>query len=181
MHRFHIPLFGALVLFSSGTLYLVTYVPEAKVPDTKTSGPEAQPAERLLRLSRRAEEEVSQTPETLCIAIVTVFASSAVIMLSMTVCALLTKSLDKPKTLRVGNRWVRLAPRMAATLVLATIWLHHFESPSAVLGLLLLIIWFVGLWEYFAGMEKDAKFFEPKRNMGLTPVVSDEERVRSGR
>lgn len=163
----------SLVLLSSGTLYLVKFRPEAEASSSEEVGPQSTPPGSAERLLRRAEAEVSQTHDTLRVAYATMFISSAVSMACMLVFALLGRSLDEPKTLVISNRYLRLIPRAAAVPVLATIWIHDFDSPNVVLGWLLLVVWVVGYWEIFSSMDRGVKFFEPAHPKGLTPTSSN--------
>ncbi len=81
----------------------------------------------------------------------------------MTCVALLHRSLDKPNTLVVNSRWIRLAPRVPAIALIMCLPLMNLTGSSWC-GLACIVTYVVFLWEVFAGMEKDWKWLQPKDN-----------------
>lgn len=73
--------------------------------------------------------------------------------------ALLHRSLDKPNTLVVDSRWIRLAPRVPAIVLIMCLPLMNL-SGSAWCGFACIVIYVVFLWEAFAGLEKDWKWIQ---------------------
>jgi hypothetical protein len=61
----------------------------------------------------------------------------------------------------VSSRWIRLAPRVPAIILIMCLPLMHLTG-STWCGLATIIVYVVFLWESFAGLEKDWRWFEPK-------------------
>lgn len=87
--------------------------------------------------------------------------SLAITLFCMTTVALLHRSLDEPGTLMIHPRLLRLAPRVPAMVVILCLPLMQL-SGGTWCGLATLVIYVVFLWEQFAGLEKDWKWFQPK-------------------
>lgn len=112
-------------------------------------------------------EESQEVPEDLlpsyqqsaiwCIAV-----SLAIILLFMTFMALLDKPLDPPGTLRVNNRYVRLAPRIIYITVILSVPAKHDIDPSLFLGIASIMMILVTSWEWSVSLEKGGGLFEPK-------------------
>ncbi|KAF1985367.1 hypothetical protein K402DRAFT_394710 [Aulographum hederae CBS 113979] len=173
-HLFHIPLFGALVILSSGILYVVGYAPEQEAPESSTgteSGSQGENSDRaLFSRAEKSEPEVSYTPSTLHIAETTICVCLSIILLTQLVISLLNRSFDAKKTLVVNNRYFRLLPRAGAIIALALMWLTEFENPTVLMGWLDLILGLVSFWEWYAGMERGARILEPKEEWSLADV-----------
>ena len=84
-------------------------------------------------------------------------------LLFITFMSVLNRSLDRPDTLTVNNRYARLAPRIAIAVTVACINLKHDLAPEALMAIAMVLLWLDALWEFYAGLEKDAKILEPKR------------------
>lgn len=86
----------------------------------------------------------------------------SVVLASITSLALLNRSLDRPGTLWVSSRLVRLAPRFVVVVLILCLPLKDGIEGSEwvlwVVGMLYILLW----WEWWAGLEKDWTFFEPK-------------------
>lgn len=174
----HIPLFMSTVLLSSSMLYLVDYTKEGETNGTAEGaavrvkraesstcpmgGTETAGGRGEKRIERRAEGEACTNHHTLRIATVTAFMSLAVILFTQTALALLNKPLDKPKTLLVNSRYIRLAPRVLAVVALFVMWVCDWQDPNAIIGFMALVCWLVFAWEANVGRERGGGIFEPK-------------------
>lgn len=78
----------------------------------------------------------------------------------MTFIALLNRPLDKPKTLVVNSRWVRLAPRLPGIAIIACLPLFDAIKGSRWCAGALVVLWALFLWEWIAGLERGWEFFE---------------------
>ncbi len=79
----------------------------------------------------------------------------------MTVIALLNLPLDRPKTLIINSRWIRLAPRIPALAVICCLPLSEHLSGAGWCGGVTTTLYAVFLWEWIAGMERNWKLLEP--------------------
>jgi hypothetical protein len=79
--------------------------------------------------------------------------SLAITLFCMTHVALLNRPLDKPHTLVVNSRWIRLAPRVPAVVLIMCLPLMNL-SGSSWCGFATIIIYAIFLWETYAGLER---------------------------
>jgi hypothetical protein len=142
-HSLHITMFGALLILAASVLFLVE---NDKIPSDDAE--DVSDAEAIVK---------KETNRALWAA----SASLALTLLTMTCVALLNRSLDKPGTLVISSRWVRLAPRGPAIVLIMCLPLFHI-SGSTWCGTACLIVYAEFLWEWFGGLEKDWKWLEPK-------------------
>lgn len=156
-------------MLSSGILYLVQFDIDKLIDST--------PEQTSDQLSAR-QESGSSTPEpkynqqTFRVAIVTVFVDTAIVLFCQLIIGLFNRPMDDKRELIIGNNYIRMLPRMLGIIALAVAWLPQYNDPSEPLGVVLLIVFIVVMWEYFAGMDRDWRFFEPKDHFGLSPSVS---------
>lgn len=75
---------------------------------------------------------------------------------------LLNKCLDRPGTLLIDNRYIRLAPRIILACILVCINIGDPLSPQSLISVVMSMIWVVGVWEWISGLEKGARLVEPK-------------------
>jgi len=87
--------------------------------------------------------------------------SLSLTMLCMMFVALLNRALDKPHTLVISSRWLRILPRIPAIVLIMCLPLIHLNG-SEWCGLACIVVYAVFLWETFAGMEKGWRWLEPK-------------------
>jgi hypothetical protein len=80
----------------------------------------------------------------------------------MTLKSLLNRGLDNPGTLLVDSRYIRMAPRAVACVIIMCLPAVNDISPSTFFGIILALLQCLILWEVVASMEKGAKWFEPK-------------------
>ena len=87
--------------------------------------------------------------------------SLSVTMICLSVIATLSRSLDKPGSLKVTSRYVRLLPRLG--LIIVAICLPIDQSMRGVnfLGILVLMLSGCLFWEWYASLESDGGIFEP--------------------
>jgi hypothetical protein len=137
-------MFGALLILAAAVLSLVQHNnSNSETVETDLEGPEAE-ERNILRH-----------------ALWTASSSLSIVLVAMTHIALLNRPLDKPKTLVINSRWIRLAPRIPAIVLIMCLPLFHLSGWSWC-GLAPLILYIVFLWEFFAGMERGWKWFESK-------------------
>jgi len=82
-------------------------------------------------------------------------------MFCMMCVSLLNRTLDKPHTLVVSSRWLRILPRVPAIALIMCLPLMHLNGSSWC-GLACIVVYAVFLWETFAGLEKGWMWLEPK-------------------
>jgi len=83
-------------------------------------------------------------------------------LLLMTGKALLNRSLDPRETLLVNNRYLRMAPRLAVSVVVICLPIKHNIDTTAFLGIIVGLLQLLISLEYMAGMEKGFPWFEMK-------------------
>jgi hypothetical protein len=87
-------------------------------------------------------------------------ASLGIVLFTMTSIALLDRPLDKPKTLIINSRLVRLAPRVPAIVVICCLPLIDGLSGGAWTGGAAVILYIVYTWEWIASLEKGFTLYE---------------------
>lgn len=88
--------------------------------------------------------------------------SLSLALFSMTCIALLNRPLDKPKTLFVNDRYLRLAPRIPAIVAIMCIPLIKNLTAQGWCGGAVTTLYVVFLWEMVAGLESGWQWFEPR-------------------
>jgi ABC-type Fe3+-siderophore transport system permease subunit len=143
-------MFGSLLILAASILFLIktTENPTAEITARETSAEASSP-----------EAEHKYIRYALWSASVTL----ALVISCMTSIALLNRPLDKPKTLLVNSRWVRLTPRIPG--MAAIMCLPLFKSVTGAgtwCGAAVVTLYIIFFWEWVAGLERDFKFFEGK-------------------
>jgi hypothetical protein len=87
-------------------------------------------------------------------------ASLGIVLFTMTSIALLDRPLDKPKTLIINSRLVRLAPRVPAIVVICCLPLIDGLSGGAWTGGAASILYIIYIWEWIASLEKGFTLYE---------------------
>jgi hypothetical protein len=136
-------MFGALLILAASVVFLVKNDTVNTAIETDVTDPESD-------VKRATHYAIWSASTTLSIT-----------LFSMTCVALLHRSLDKPNTLVINSRWLRLGARVPAIIVIMCLPLMNL-SGSSWCGLATIVIYVVFLWEAFAGLEKDWKWFQPK-------------------
>ena len=87
--------------------------------------------------------------------------SLAATVICLSALALLSRSLDKPGSLKITNRYLRLLPRLG--LIAVTLCLPIVNSMKGVvfLGILVTMLGSCLFWEWYASLESDGAIFEP--------------------
>jgi len=88
--------------------------------------------------------------------------SLSVVLFTMTSIALLDRPLDKPKTLIINSRLIRLAPRVPAIVVICCLPLIDGLSGGAWTGGAASILYIVYTWEWIASLEKGFTLYEKR-------------------
>jgi hypothetical protein len=128
--------------------------------------------------SDEASDEEKILQHLVYVAMWTVSASLTISLQALTVLAVLNKSLDPPKTLIVNNRYVRLAPRMAAVPVVVCLPVGQHLLPGSFIGILAAVMYFLIMWEKICTIEHGGAIFEPwgewKQNMDTPGTVRND-------
>jgi hypothetical protein len=138
-------MFGAFLILAASVLFLV------KNDTTLAAAGNLEPTD-----PQSEESHVTRS------AIWSASVSLAIVMFSMTCIAVLNRALDKPKTLVINSRWVRLAPRLAAIVFIVCFPLIKNITGASWCASVSVTLWIVFMWEMAAGLEKGWKFFEPQ-------------------
>ena len=75
--------------------------------------------------------------------------------------ATLSRSLDKPGSLKVTNRYLRILPRMGLIAVAMCLPIEKSQTGTSFLGTLVAILGSVLVWEWYASLESSGGVFEP--------------------
>ena len=129
------------------------------------SEPEESSSTRLLQRATEAmaantESQEIPVEEIMLRAKWTASTAFSVIIFCMTVQALLSRSLDKPGTAKIDNRYVRLAPRVLMIVVSVLLPLRKEMNGSSMLGILLTLIYICFMWEFIGSLAKGSEFVE---------------------
>ena len=84
----------------------------------------------------------------------------SLVITCMTVGALLHSSQDRPGTLKINNRYIRLAPRIIVVVVSLLLPLSKEMQGSTLLGTTLIATYSCFMWEYTASLDKHGGFIE---------------------
>ena len=82
-------------------------------------------------------------------------------MLCLTTIALSNRSLDRPGSLMITNRYLRLAPRVALIVIALCLPIQRAMESLTFLGILAAVLLFVRLWEVIASLEHAGGIIEP--------------------
>ena len=85
----------------------------------------------------------------------------SIVIICLSSIATLSRSLDRPGTLKVTNRYLRLLPRL--NIVIVAMCLPIGKSIKGVTHLAVLVAMLSGTltWEWYASLESDGGLFEP--------------------
>jgi hypothetical protein len=93
--------------------------------------------------------------------------SLSVAIWAMTVIALLNRSLDKPGTLVVDSRYLRLAARPIAIIVICCLPLIKDMNGAIFIGAATSMCYGIFMWEWVCGLEKHWHWFEKKDEQSI--------------
>ncbi|KUJ19158.1 uncharacterized protein LY89DRAFT_683088 [Mollisia scopiformis] len=144
-------IYAALLILAASVLFLVEH-PGEKVSTTTS-------AEVSSETDPVSTEDL---PHFTLYALWSASISLSSTIFAMTVAALLNRPLDKPKTLLINSRWIRLAPRLPAVALIICLPLFKSLTAGAWCGASISILYGVFLWEWMAGMERNWQLIEPK-------------------
>lgn len=174
----HIPIFASILLLDASLLYLVqTDFEESGVTTTNDTSTVA--GRQVLTLLSRQESSDSTTDTTSTetsaeqahyrqAATWTAAGSLSIALLSMILMSLMNRSLDRPGTLIVNNRYIRLLPRFIIIPIVLCLPIKQDLNIEVFIAIVMMLLMVVVYAEFILGLEKGAKFFEPKlkTNMG---------------
>lgn len=153
----HLPLFASILTFASGAMFIIRHLSDA--PRTAAADAEG---------GQIPEDEI---PRYIHRAIWTCATSLANITLCSTILAFSDKPLDEPDTLKINNRYARLGMRVIFMAVILALPAKSNLDPELFLGMAVLMLLVVGIWEWNVSLERDGGLIEPK---GLTLMMSRE-------
>ncbi|KIW27391.1 uncharacterized protein PV07_07132 [Cladophialophora immunda] len=153
----HVPLFSSILTFASSVMFIIRHQPDA--PYNSPGGQSGEPIPR------------DDLPRYLYRAVWTCATSLGVIMLSLTALALLDTSLDEPATLKINNRYIRLAGRVVYIIVVVCVPATPHIDARLFLGIAAATLLGVTVWEWNVGLDRGGALVEP---MGLTHMMSRE-------
>ena len=81
----------------------------------------------------------------------------------MTALALLDIPHDASNLLRVNNRYIRLSGRVIYNVIVLCLSINKEVGPELFLGICIMLLICVSLWEWIACTENGGKIVEPKR------------------
>jgi len=154
----HIFLYGSILLTDASWLFLI------QNSASQLSSPTTSDLHIAAAESTDSEAAVLRTTDVrLLRAKWTVATSLGTTLVLMTAIALLNRSLDPPKTLMVSSRYVRILPRVVVAIICCCINLQDTLGPQTLMAIIFGLMYVIAHWEWYAGLEKGAKFIEPKR------------------
>lgn len=87
--------------------------------------------------------------------------SLAITMTCQTGIALLSRSLDRKGSLKIGNRYMRLLPREMVIIIVLCLPIERSMAASTFLGIVASLLMGCLFWEWIASLESDGAFLEP--------------------
>lgn len=151
----HIPLFSSLLTFVASVMFIIRHQNE----------------QNYTQQENEAELTPGQIRDYTENAVWTCASSLAIIMFSFLCLALLDQPLDKPGTLRIDNRYIRLAGRPAYIILIMLLPLKPHLDPQIFLGVAAAGLVALTVWEWNSCLEKGGGFIEPR---GITLMMSTE-------
>ena len=161
---FHVVFFGNLFLLDVSMLYLISTVDSNTAgASTETGGPTTRRSIYLSLLGPRdSSSSAAEQQYELRTALWTSSISLALALTTMTLATLMNKSHDKPKTLLIDNRLVRLLPRVLVIIATLCIPIRKTLSGDSWLVSNFAMMWFIVIWEWTTSLDRDWGFFEPR-------------------
>ena len=86
--------------------------------------------------------------------------SLALVVFCQLILALLSRNLDKPGTMKVDNRYIRLLPRFLLCIVAVVLPIARKMAGSYMLAILLGCLVATLWWEWICSMDKGGRIFE---------------------
>ncbi|KAJ9611531.1 hypothetical protein H2200_004715 [Cladophialophora chaetospira] len=154
----HIPLFASILTFTAGVMFILRSQSAGETSSTSSEAGEG---------GQISEEEL---PRYVHRAVWTCASSVSAVMFSLTIIALMDKSLDEPGTLKIDNRYIRLSMRIVFMVATLCIPLAHVSS-QLFLGMVAMMLFVVGVWEWNVSLDRGGALIEPK---GLSLMLSRE-------
>lgn len=87
--------------------------------------------------------------------------SFSIVVICLSAIALLSRSLDKPGTLKITNRYLRLLPRLLLIVVAICLPLKQTMKAIDNLGIVVGCVVVILYWEWYASLDKTGGLFEP--------------------
>lgn len=91
----------------------------------------------------------------------TVACTLSSVILCQTFIALLSCSLDAPRTLKISSRYLRLLPRLFVITIALLLPIDRVLSSMAYLGVLAAVLMLCLVWEWTASLERGGGIIEP--------------------
>ncbi|KAK4945257.1 hypothetical protein LTR10_015416 [Elasticomyces elasticus] len=157
---YHIPTFMSTLTLSAGIMFIVQQNAAKFDAETNDSNTETLSGDEVTQLTRSA--------------IWTVSISLAIVMMAMFGMALLNQPRDPAKSLRVNNRYLRLAGRPLFAVIVVAIASDKNIDSETFLGTCSLLMTCVSIWEYSSSLERAGGFFETKKSAASSRVASHE-------
>ena len=161
----HIPLFASILTFAASVMFILRHQ-----PDEPFNSPPGEGGTTSSNSNNTEPISEDRLPGYLYSAIWTCTGSLAMTMFSMTAIALSDKSMDEPGTLKISNRYVRLSMRAVFIAVVMALPAAHL-SVHLYLGILALMLFMVGVWEWNVSLDQGGQIIEP---LGLSTMMSRE-------
>ncbi|TVY41539.1 hypothetical protein LSUB1_G001995 [Lachnellula subtilissima] len=146
----HVFMFASLLILAASTLFLVEHQ-DVKIHSSVDSS----------TVERRAGE-AEPAPKAAIFAIWSASVNLSCVILFMTCISLLNRPLDKPKTLLVNSRWLRIGGRLPIIVIICCLPLIKSLTPAMWIGIVVCLLYAVSFWEWIAGLERNWKLLEPK-------------------
>jgi low temperature requirement protein LtrA len=151
----HIPMFASLLTFVASVMFILRHQNLQNYSQQKTE-------------SKLTPEEVTSYTHN---AIWTCASSISIVVLSMLALAFLDIPLDKPGTLRIDNRYIRMGGRVVYITIIMCVPIKTNIDPAVFLAVAAAGLVALTMWEWNSSLEKGGGFIEPK---GITLMMSHE-------
>ena len=87
--------------------------------------------------------------------------SLSIAIICQTGIALLNRSLDRKRSLKISNRYVRMLPRMLVVAVVICLPIDRSMSGNIFLSIIVTLLFGCLFWEWIVSLERDGGLFEP--------------------
>ena len=90
-----------------------------------------------------------------------VSASLCITVICQTCIALVSRSLDRKRSLKISNRYVRLLPRILLVAIVIYLPIDRGMAASTFLAIVVSLLLVCLIWERIVSLERDGGIFEP--------------------
>ena len=93
--------------------------------------------------------------------------SLSIAIISQTGIALLNRSLDRKRSLKISNRYVRMLPRILIVAIVICLPIDRSMSGNIFMSIVVALLFGCLFWEWVVSLERDGGLFEPWSGLSM--------------